>query len=109
MGLPCWHVLRQKILDQQMIELPEVDRHWYLWPDSTGHDATEDVLRPIQDPGFVPAGVPMSDDTMRAPVVIFRTTSYRDNRSRLQRFCRSKSLSRGDRRTARGATDLDTA
>ena len=54
MGLPCSHVIRHKLEQEQMLELREVDRHWYIWPDGAGHDADEDVLRHIQDPRIRP-------------------------------------------------------
>lgn len=59
MGLPCSHVLRQKIADGQMIEMRDIHRHWYLWRDNGNDlDADEDILRHTQDPRIRPSRRP---------------------------------------------------
>ena len=57
MGLPCSHLLRQKILENGMIELREIERHWYVFQDGVD-DTDEDTLRHIQDPRIRPTRRP---------------------------------------------------
>ena len=91
-----------------MIELPEVDRHWYLWPGNTGHDAALDVLRHIQDPRIRPRRRP----NIRRDAGISRDLSHDElPRQQVQAttLLSVEVAAPGDRRAARGATNLDTA
>lgn len=77
MGLPCSHILRQKIADGQMIELRDIQRQWYIWSDN-GNDlhAREDLMRYTQDFALALIAALTFDDMIPEPRVNVHMMRY---------------------------------
>lgn len=80
-GLPCWHLLQEKMRAKSPIEMHEVHVHWY---NNRINDSAEELRRRQQDPAIRPRRSGIANEGRRHDTSTRRDLSHDELRQRRQ-------------------------